>query len=70
MEDTEKAKHEFVEMKAAGVETLANKVPPPSNYSWPVPLVCQNSHRKLSFDNIHTEYRDNYLKWAVEKVCN
>lgn len=70
MEETERAKQNFAASKIAGVETSSNKIPAPPNYAWPTPSNIEVSNRNLSFDDVHTEYRDNYLKWAVEKVCN
>jgi hypothetical protein len=28
----------------------------------------ETHHRKLNYKDVHTEYRDNYLQWAMEKV--
>jgi hypothetical protein len=68
--------------KVAGVKTSGSGGAP-ANYAWPtapgdrthqtitldVDSLVNDSRHKLKFDtDIHTEYRDNYLQWAIEKV--
>lgn len=83
MEETEKAKNNYINGNSkpiAGIKSTENFISP-ANYAWPSNQNGGNendeddegedyhdSHHKLAFNDVHTEYRDNYIKWAIEKV--
>jgi hypothetical protein len=48
----------------AGVSSSQTEKSPP-NFSWPVPEVTRCV---TDFKNVHTEYRDSYPGWEVNKV--
>ncbi len=59
----ESSKSQLVDI-TAGIASSRNDKSP-ANFAWPVPEVTKHV---TDFQNVHTEYRDNFHEWESGKV--